>query len=105
MNVKSPSNSPFVPCHKPSFLPDCNQDARRKVIGGNQRSVRLSAEAGPAWRAACDYGFDMSLVEDALRRMPEERLEEHQRALNLVLEIMAARELTCSMVQDDKALL
>ena len=23
-------------------------------------------EAGPAWRAACDYGFDMSLVEDAL---------------------------------------
>jgi hypothetical protein len=36
----------------------------------------------------------MSLVEDALRRTPEERLEEHQRALNLVLEIMVARELT-----------
>ena len=50
-------------------------------------------EAGPAWRAACDYGFDMSLVEDALRKTPEERLEEHQRALDLVLEIMDAREL------------
>ena len=23
-------------------------------------------DAGPAWRAACDYGFDMSLVQDAL---------------------------------------
>ena len=23
-------------------------------------------DAGPAWRAACEYGFDMSLVEDAL---------------------------------------
>lgn len=50
-------------------------------------------EAGPAWRAACEYGFDMSLVEDTLRRTPEERLEEHQHALNLVLEIMQAREL------------
>lgn len=50
-------------------------------------------DAGPAWRAACEYGFDMSLVEDALRKTPEERLEEHQRALNLVLEINAAREL------------
>ena len=51
-------------------------------------------EARPAWRAARDYGFDLSLVEDALRRTPEERLEEHQRALNLMLKIMATRELT-----------
>jgi hypothetical protein len=50
-------------------------------------------DAGPAWRAACEYGFDMSLVEDALRKTPEERLEEHQQALNLVLEILAARQL------------
>ena len=50
-------------------------------------------EAGPAWRAACECGFDTSLVEDALRMTPEARLEEHQRVLNLVLEIMAAREL------------
>jgi hypothetical protein len=49
-------------------------------------------EAGPAWRAACEYGFDMSLVEHALSRTPEQRLEEHQRALNLVLDILEARE-------------
>ncbi len=42
-------------------------------------------DAGPAWRAACDYGFDMSLVEDALTKSPEERLEEHQRALDMML--------------------
>ena len=50
-------------------------------------------DAGPAWRAACEYGFDMSLVEDALRRSPEERIEEHQQALNFCLEIEASREL------------
>ena len=50
-------------------------------------------DAGPAWRAACEYGFDMSLVEDALRMTPEQRIAEHQRALNLLLEIEAARDL------------
>ena len=50
-------------------------------------------DAGPAWRAAAEYGFDMSLVEDALRMTPEQRIEEHQRALNLLLEIESAREL------------
>ena len=44
-------------------------------------------DAGPAWRAAAEYGFDMSLVEHALSKTPEERLEEHQRMLNLVLDI------------------
>ena len=48
-------------------------------------------DAGPAWRAACEYGFDMSLVEDALRMTPEQRIAEHQRALDLVLELEAAR--------------
>jgi hypothetical protein len=48
-------------------------------------------DAGPAWRAACEYGFDMSLVEDALRMSPEQRIEEHQRSLNLLLAIEAAR--------------
>ncbi|MBI4324497.1 MAG: hypothetical protein HY674_04465 [Chloroflexi bacterium] len=52
----------------------------------------MPPDAGPAWRAACEYGFDMSLVEDALSKTPEERLEEHQHALDLVLEIEAARE-------------
>ena len=49
-------------------------------------------DAGPAWRAACEYGFDMSLVEDALRMSPEERIQEHQRALDLVLELEASRD-------------
>ena len=44
-------------------------------------------DAGPAWRAACEYGFDMSLVEDALSKSPEERLEAHQRALDMLLEL------------------
>jgi hypothetical protein len=42
-------------------------------------------DAGPAWRAACQYGFDMSLVEDALNKTPEERLEAHQRMLDMLL--------------------
>ena len=52
----------------------------------------MPPDAGPEWRAACEYGFDMSLVEDALRMSPEERLEAHQHALNLLLEIEAARK-------------
>ena len=47
-------------------------------------------DAGPAWRAACEYGFDMSLVEDALSKTVEERMEEHQRALDMLLVIKAA---------------
>jgi hypothetical protein len=42
-------------------------------------------DAGPEWRAACEYGFDMSLVEDALNKSPEERIEAHQRMLNMIL--------------------
>ncbi len=49
--------------------------------------------AGPAWRAAAEFGFDMSLVEDALRKTPEQRLDEHQQLLNFFLEIETAREL------------
>jgi hypothetical protein len=48
-------------------------------------------DAGPAWREACEYGFDMSLVEDAIAKTPEQRLDEHQQKLNFVLEIEAVR--------------
>jgi hypothetical protein len=54
------------------------------------RGYTCPPNAGPAWRAACDYGFDMSLVEDAMRMTPEQRLEQHQHALNLVLELREA---------------
>ena len=53
----------------------------------------MPPDAGPAWRAAAQFGFDMSLVEDALRMTPEQRLDEHQQLLNFFLEIEAAREL------------
>jgi hypothetical protein len=63
-----------------------------KLIEELNRGYVCPPNAGPAWRAACEYGFDMSLVEDALKLTPEERLEEHQRALDMVLAIQAARE-------------
>jgi hypothetical protein len=62
------------------------------TIEGLNRGYVCPPDAGPAWRAACDYGLDMSLVEDALAKTPEQRLEDHQHALNLVLEIEASRE-------------
>jgi len=51
----------------------------------------MPPDAGPAWRAAAEYGFDMSLIEDAFNQTPEERLDEYQQKLNFILEIEAAR--------------
>jgi len=58
----------------------------------DDRGYVCPPDATPEWRAACDYGFDMSLVEDALRKTPEERLEEHQHALDMILSIMPNAE-------------
>ena len=44
-------------------------------------------DAGPAWRAAMEYGFDMSLIEDALSKTPEQRLAEHQRVVDFLIEL------------------
>ena len=52
----------------------------------------MPPNAGLAWRAAAEYGFDMSLVEDALRLTPEQRLEQHQHALDTMLELKEAGE-------------
>jgi len=52
----------------------------------------MPPDAGPAWRAAVEYGFDMSLVEEALRMTPEQRLEQHQLALDMILELKEAGE-------------
>jgi hypothetical protein len=46
--------------------------------------------AGPAWRAARDYGFDMSLVDAFLKLSPEQRLAEHQQVINFLLEVQEA---------------
>jgi hypothetical protein len=56
-----------------------------KLIEELNRGYVCPPDAGPAWQDACRYGFDMSLVEDALSKTPEERLEQHQRALNMML--------------------
>jgi len=52
----------------------------------------MPPDAGPAWRAASEYGFDMALIEDALSKTPEERLDAHQRALDMILELKEAAE-------------
>ena len=62
----------------------------QSVIDQLNRGYVCPPDAGPEWRAACNYGFDMSLVEDSLSKTPEERLEAHQRALDLVLEVKEA---------------
>jgi hypothetical protein len=64
-----------------------NNDA---LIEELNRGYVCPPDAGPAWRAACEYGFDMSLVEAALKQTPEERLDEHQRVLDMVLELREA---------------
>jgi len=61
------------------------------LIDELNRGYVCPPDAGPAWRAACEYGFDMSLVEDALRMTPEQRIQEHQRSLDLLLAIEAAQ--------------
>jgi hypothetical protein len=50
----------------------------------------LPPDAGPAWREAHEAGLDMSLIEDALRLTPEQRLAEHQQVIDFLLEVQAA---------------
>jgi hypothetical protein len=50
----------------------------------------MPPDAGPAWRAAHAAGIDMSLIEDALKLTPEQRLAEHQQVINFLLEIQEA---------------
>jgi hypothetical protein len=47
----------------------------------------MPPDAGPAWRAAVEYGFDMSLIEESLKLTPEQRLAEHQQVLNFLIEL------------------
>jgi hypothetical protein len=50
----------------------------------------MPLDAGPAWRAAHAYGFDMSLVEASLDLTPEQRLAEHQQVIDFLLEVQEA---------------
>jgi hypothetical protein len=64
-----------------------NNDA---LIEELNRGYVCPPDAGPAWRAACEYGFDMSLVEHALSLTPEQRLAEHQQVIDFLLEVQGA---------------
>ena len=65
--------------------------ADRDLVERLNRGYVCPANAGPAWRAACEAGVDMGLMEDALQMSPAKRLREHQRALDLVLAMIKAR--------------
>ena len=45
-----------------------------------------------AWNTAAKNGCDMSLLEDNLRKTPDERIKIHQRALNTVIMLQKAME-------------
>ena len=47
----------------------------------------MPPDAGPAWRAAAEYGFDMSLIEASMKLTPEQRLAEHQQVIDFLIEI------------------
>ncbi|HKX60211.1 MAG TPA: hypothetical protein VJS65_00185 [Verrucomicrobiae bacterium] len=63
----------------------------QELIDQLNRGYVCPPDAGPMWRAACEAGVDMSLIEDALQMTPAERLQAHQRALNQILTMMEAR--------------
>jgi len=48
------------------------------------------SDAGPAWRVACEYGFDMSLVEDAL--IASKEAVGRERDLAAVRQLLAIKE-------------
>jgi hypothetical protein len=50
----------------------------------------MPPDAGPAWRAAFEAGVDMSLIEASLKLTPEQRLAEHQQAIDFLLEVQEA---------------
>ena len=50
----------------------------------------MPPDAGPAWRAAMESGFDMSLLEESLHLTPEQRLEQHQQVLDFLIEVQEA---------------
>jgi len=60
------------------------------VIAELNKGYVLPENAGPAWRAAYEAGEDMSLLECNLLLTPEERIDQHRRARELIFAIQAA---------------
>src|SRR5690349_13957438 len=62
----------FLTCIRSSKSPIRGTPDGRKMLDDAlidqlNRGYVCPPDAGPAWRAACEYGFDMSLVEESLR--------------------------------------
>ncbi len=47
------------------------------------RGYVCPSDAGPEWRAACEEGIDMSLVELNLEKTPWQRMCDHDSALEM----------------------
>lgn len=71
-----------------AFIETVIDEATLNAINGH---YVCQPDAGPAWREACRYGHDMSLVEYNLKLTPEQRLEQRQRALNMILDLTEAK--------------
>ena len=61
-----------------------------EIIAELNKGYILPKNAGPAWRAAYEAGEDMTLLECNLELTPEERIEQHRRARELVFAIQQA---------------
>ena len=58
----------------------------------DSNAARLKEAPLPdALQRARDYGIDLSLLEENLRLSPQERMERHDLALQLALELQAAK--------------
>lgn len=55
-----------------------------ETIAELNAGYKCPPDAGPAWRAACEMGMDMSLIECNLEMTPWERLLQNDSALNLI---------------------
>jgi hypothetical protein len=60
--------------------------------GNEIELVEKFAEPGPAWKAAEAEGYDMSLIEENLRKTPGERIRAHSRALAMADTLREAME-------------
>jgi hypothetical protein len=61
-----------------------------ETIAELERGYVCPPDAGRAWRALCESGVDMSLLEHALSLTPEQRLNEHQQTLDFLMSIHGA---------------
>ena len=64
----------------------------RLLLKNTHMSKQGKSTEGASWKAAREYGFDMSLIEDNLRRSPRDRIGLHLRAMQTVGALRAATE-------------